>query len=542
MNVARLWRTTRHLRFKQIYGRAWFKIVIPRPDCSPPPALRRTSGDWRLPACREPSLTGKDVFFFLNEEGSLAKNGWDDPSKPKLWRYNQHYFDDLNATGASAKVDWHLSIITNWIEKNLPGKGTGWEPYPTSLRIVNWVKWSLAGNSLPHTAVRSLATQARWLMRRLEWHLMGNHLFANAKALVYAGLYFAGPEAEKWLQRGLYILEQEIREQILPDGGQFELSPMYHALAIEDILDLINVATAFGRDDLASAWRLYVPLMVRWLRAMSHPDSRISFFNDAAFGIAPANSELEKYAERLGIEVCTSVEGLVHLESSGYLRMDAYDAVVIADLARIGPDYLPGHAHADTLSFEMSLYGRRLIVNSGTSVYGAIIERQRQRSTAAHSTVALDGQNSSEVWSSFRVGRRAYPRSVALRPTDCYLGASAAHNGYVHLSGKPIHRRDWRLNRGALNVTDRVTGSGKRRIEARFHLGANVGASHSSDGRVLLTDDCSNPIATLTAEGGTLSLSPTSWHPEFGKAVETQCVTVTAETDLPHEMNLKINW
>jgi hypothetical protein len=50
--------------------------------------------------------------------------------------------------------------------------------------------------------VHSLAVQARHLSRRLEYHLLGNHLFANAKALVFAGLFFQGDEADAWLADG----------------------------------------------------------------------------------------------------------------------------------------------------------------------------------------------------------------------------------------------------------------------------------------------------------------------------------------------------
>ena len=64
--------------------------------------------------------------------------------------------------------------------------------------------------------------QARWLARRVEWHLLANHLFVNAKALVFAGLFFEGPEADRWLSTGISILREEIDEQILPDGAQFE--------------------------------------------------------------------------------------------------------------------------------------------------------------------------------------------------------------------------------------------------------------------------------------------------------------------------------
>ena len=78
---------------------------------------------------------------------------------------------------------WHRDLLIRWVRENPPETGTGWQPYPTSLRIVNWVKWAVAGNLLPDACVHSLVVQARTLFSRQEWHLLGNHLLANAKAL-----------------------------------------------------------------------------------------------------------------------------------------------------------------------------------------------------------------------------------------------------------------------------------------------------------------------------------------------------------------------
>ena len=150
-------------------------------------------------------MLGPEEFIFLRQEGRLAEVGWDGPQREKLWRYNQHYFDDLNALGAADRAQWHLALLEDWVRNNPPGVGSGWEPYPTSLRIVNWVKWHLAGNALPEACVQSLAVQARWLRRRLEFHLLGNHLFANAKALCFAGLFFQGREADAWLRKGCLL-------------------------------------------------------------------------------------------------------------------------------------------------------------------------------------------------------------------------------------------------------------------------------------------------------------------------------------------------
>lgn len=522
-NVARLWRTVRCLRPVQVYGRLWFQLARPRPDLSPAPALRRQVGNWRLPAPRSPSLVRPDRFWFLNEAGSLAEHGWDNPAKTKLWRYNQHYFDDLNAEAAGERCAWHEALIDDWVISNPPGQGSGWDPYPTSLRIVNWIKWALTGNVLPDTAITSLAVQTRWLTRRMEWHLLGNHLFANAKALAFSGLFFEGSEANGWLNQSLRILESEMVEQVLPDGGQFELSPMYHALAVEDTLDLVNIAEAYGRKDLVSAWRQHMPTMLAWLEAMRHPDGHIAFFNDAAFGIAPNNPELLKYARRLGLEHSTSALPLCHLRDSGYVRMSAGEFVLIADIGHIGPDYLPGHAHADTLSFELSYAGQRVFVNSGTSEYGIGPERLRQRGTAAHNTIAVADENSSEVWAGFRVGRRARPQEVIVKQRESFLHAQASHDGYRHLRGRPLVTRCFKLNERRLCVTDNV--STDARAEARYHLHPSIGIS-------TLTSECATlelpggQRFAVRCEGGALRLEASTWHPEFGVSLPNRCIVL----------------
>ena len=66
---------------------------------------------------------------------------------------------------------------------------------------------------------------------------------------------FDGPEGARWLTKGLGILARQIPEQILADGGHFERSTMYHALALEDILDLINVSRPLG-DGLSADYQI----------------------------------------------------------------------------------------------------------------------------------------------------------------------------------------------------------------------------------------------------------------------------------------------
>ncbi|MEX2156168.1 MAG: alginate lyase family protein [Gemmatimonadales bacterium] len=533
-DVGRYWNTIRHLKPIQVYGRVWFRIVRPRVDLSPAPPSRPLDGTWVSVAERPASMLGPQQFRFLNDRRDLDKHGWDDPGLDKLWRYHLHYFDDLNAHDAAVRVDWHRALLKLWVRENLPAIGTAWEPYPTSLRIVNWIKWALQGNVLPQECAQSLAVQTRWLSRRVEAHLLGNHLFVNGKALVFAGLYFDGPEAERWMRRGLRILSAQVPEQILGDGGQFERSTMYHALALEDMLDLCNVwrayPTAIGsrwQPTLAACGKV-VGRMRAWLTAMTHPDGEIGLFNDAAMGIAPSPAALEQYASRLGLppQYGTS-RPLTELGESGYIRVEHGPAVAMLDVGPVGPDYLPGHAHADTLSFELSVFGQRVLVNSGTSRYGADAERLRQRGTAAHNTVVIDGNDSSDVWSAFRVARRARPSGLEVFCNEGII-VRCAHDGYQRLPGRPKHARQWSFNASALVVSDTLSG-GVRHAQARFHLHPAIAV------REIRSDD-QGGVAHLvlpegrrigfSVQGGRLRQQRTTWHPEFGVTEPNVCLAV----------------
>lgn len=526
------WHTLRTLRPIQWYGRFKFYLAWPRVDRRPAPKRRLTvNGKWIMPACRQISMAGPERFSFLNETKDLSGYGWDDPALAKLWRYNLHYFDDLNALAADRRKDWHWALIERWIKENPPAVGTGWEPYPVSLRIVNWIKWALKGNELSAAALDSLAIQIRWLTQRLEYHLLGNHLFTNGKALVFAGLFFEGEEAEGWLKKGLHILLREIDEQILADGGHFELSPMYHALVLEDMLDLCNICATFpgALDDemkmLTSNWRQRIRPMSDWLAAMCHPDGEISFFNDAAIAVAPPPAELADYAVRLGLDLGEEPERpLVHLAESGYIRLRRGPVVAILDVGRIGPDYLPGHGHADTLSFELSVGMQRVLVNSGTSVYGAGAERLRQRGTDAHNTLSINGENSSQVWAGFRVARRARPIDLDISETE-HITVSCGHDGYRYLSGKPVHRRLWRFGGNELIIEDKVSGTVKSAI-AWFHFHPDrviVFNDDEQQGSVSLPDGAR---LAWQIKAGAGQMRPSSYHPQFGVSRASNCLAV----------------
>ncbi len=531
--IARYVHTLRYLRPVQIGARLWHRLYRPPPDLRPAPARRSATGRWLAPLLREPELTGPSTIrIFGDEREIVSARDWQDVHPALLWIYHLHYFDDLASTGTLA---WQRAFVARWLEDNPPASGHGWDPYPTSLRIVRWIRWLLLGADPPASMIDSLAIQARHLRRRIEHHLLGNHLFVNAKALVFAGAFFEGAEADGWIREGRRLLDRELDEQILADGGHFERSPMYHALILEDVLDLLALERVYPGFLDEDRLKLVAACMLRWLAAMTHPDGGIALFNDATFGIAPDLAALTKYAASFDIAAPLPVSPVTDLQTSGYARLEHDGAVLIVDAGELGPDYLLGHGHADTLSFELSIHGRRVIVDSGVSEYGVSPERVRQRGTAAHNTVVVDGEDSSEVWSGFRVARRARVHGRRVDATSIV----AQHDGYRRLPDPVTHRRTWRFSAARLEISDELAGAGTHRVAIPLHLSPGLHAAvPEGDGVWSLGDG----IRVEVDRRLTWSVRAGTYHPAMGVVKPAEILVGETEARLPFRTRIVVTW
>lgn len=542
MNLSRYFHTIRHLRPIQVYGRLRRYAYQPALDRAPAPPRRAAIGRWIDGPQRRIRMLGPRKFDFLNEQRELHwPAGWSDPAIHTLWMFNLHYFDDLVAERSTERADRHRELIVQWIRDNgQTAEGPAWEPYVVAVRTTNWIKWHLAGGELSDEALASLAQQVRYLQQRVEWHLLGNHVLIDAKALIFAGVFFQSEEAQRWLREGVRILAKQLPEQILADGGHYELSPMYHSLVLEDLLDLLNMLQTYPAAlpeqfaDAPRLWRATAERMMPWLAAMTFPDGEIALFNDAAWGIAPRPAELFAYAGRLGLNVPgNSGSRLTHLAASGYVRIDSDRAVAILDVGEIGPRCQPGHGHADVLSFELAVDAERVVVNSGTSVYqGSPAERHRQRQTAAHSTVVVDGADSSEVWDVFRVARRAYPVELEIEDSPQGIRVACSHTGYRRLPGRVTHRRVWQMDEQQLTIDDRLTGT-FRQAEARFHLHPAVLLEQTQAGEWHWQKGTSAGV--YRGQALSIGVQAGTFHPEFGLSIPNQAIVASVGPQSSHE-------
>lgn len=451
-----LFHTVRYLKPIQIWGRLLHilpRLPLGNIDCP------TVNDNFKIITDIPKHLSTEDGirFTFLGEPADLHSSSWNDPKLSLLWRYNLHYFDYLNQEPALDK-GIAKALIQKWIAENPMGSKCGWDPYPTSLRIINWVKWLVKQQETDVEILSSLWAQLRWLSKRPEYHLLGNHLFINAKAMVIGGSFFEGKKAVQIVDKGWAIIAKELDEQFLPDGAQFELSPMYHALAMEDLIEIYNVLDTSGYSSLKEKIKVKIQKGLQWLSAMTYANGEYAHFNDTAQGIASSLADLKTFADASGIDIKLNLPALYYFKEAGYVVYAANDMKLIADVGRVGPDYLPGHAHADTLSFELAFGMHRLVINHGVTCYGTGEQRQFERGTSAHSTVTINNENSSEVWSGFRVARRAYPFDVSVLEEQGSIKIQASHNGYHHLNGSPTHSRNWLIHENTFTVTDKIQG------------------------------------------------------------------------------------
>lgn len=492
-------------------------------------------------------------FRFLNHTETLPRIDWSQRHVSHLWSYNLHYFDyalDLAWAFKSSSdqrfADRFVALAESWVAGNPVGKGDGWEPYAVSLRTTNWIyALLLFGDSVePASRERleaNLALQLEYLSRRLELHILANHLQKNLKALVVGGLYFSGPAAERWLRNGTSMLWRELFEQVLPDGGHYERSPMYHAIALSDFLEVIGL---LGRCDItppADALKR-VCKMVRALGALSDTQGRLHPFNDAAEGIAPGRTWLSSLANLTVGENIPVVDGAFSLPEMGYYgfaRGQDSERLII-DCGPLGPRYQAGHGHCDLLSFEWIVNSRPVVVDSGVSGYEGDFYREYVRSTRAHNTVAINGWEQAEVWSTFRVGRHPQVKEASQRYSEGSFHFDGSYSPYYDEA--VVHSRAITCDSNGLAIRDRLTWSGHRRAASFLHLHPDFEVIETGHGYTATAHDLTVEIEVTGAKSVAIVRGASDpvqgWHcPQFGMAVPAPVIVAEIEADEGCEMN-----
>jgi hypothetical protein len=523
-----------------------------------PLSSRRTANlpRWKgLPAlssaCRGCLAQGQDTealmegrFSFLHREISFpGEIDWSPPGTGRLWRHHLQYLDwalALALEGNPGCLTVLNERLDEWLMHNPQGWSDGWEPDPLSVRIVNLAYMlSLPGAISSRRAGMlhaALAVQARALTKGIDTALQGNQLIKNGKALLVAGLAFAGEEAEDWFRRGLALLEREMEIQVHPDGGHADRSAMYQIRVFLDYLESLSLLESTGRH-IPAVWIKRLNSMAVCLEALYHPDGLPALLGDTSLAGLPPKRQVLAMARELGLRPkllggCATREFPdVAYVMGRDLRRGNY---LIVDSGAHGDAIEAAHHHFQAFSYELSLEGRRLVTDTGIGSYEAGLDRARGRSTAAHNTISWCGREQAEFWDAFRIGRRAQILDRRVHETA---------NGALRFEGRMKgfypgpdrgcwRRRLWWTPAGKLEVTDTwLSPRPAQGVVSNVHFAPGLNLADERTGKWGIHITNGPRIATLHILEGEGALRKSPYYPSFGETHERDCLEIALEAD-----------
>lgn len=415
-------------------------------------------------------------FRFLNVEKTYSdKIDWNDLSLGKLWNYNLNYFDFLNQNNFNN--DSLLFLIDDYHE-NYSKLKDGLEPYPTSLRIINLIKYAISHNIKNDKILGIIVEDTYRLNSNLEYHLLANHLLENAFALWFSSHLI---QDRKLREKSIKLLKQELENQIMNDGAHYELSPMYHNILLYRLLDSIQLTKQNKQgwnEGILNYLEEKASLMLGWIDQIDINKLELPYINDSTKDIAPLTLDLIAYAKSIGITPKKS-----QLSKSGFRVLESNHFKCIVDVSNINPTYQPGHSHADSLNYIVYFKGSPLIIDPGITTYENNRIRHLERSSMFHNVVTINNENSSKIWGAFRIGKRA---KVDLK-IDKKSKVIAQHNGYINL-GVLVNRK-WKIKSSELEITDSVNNLKDNLCHSHIHLHPKIKIVNSSNNKIVLSNN-----------------------------------------------------
>ncbi len=450
---------------------------------------------------------------------------WSPPSAGSEWLAAWHGFGwiaDVAAAGGVAREALR-DLVQSWIAENTGWTGVAWRSDVLATRVFAWIAHfdEIAKRDqedpLRRAMLTSLVAQLRHLARTAAWEVSGAGRLRALKGLVAGMAVLTGPEPR--MARVLKSLERELSVQILPDGGHLSRSPSLQLQVLKDLIDTRAVLRS-AQIEVPAALKDAIERMAPMLRFFRHGDRRLALFNDS----------LEEDGVLIDLVLTRSeTKGRApsHAPDTGFDRLQAFKSLVLIDTGKPPPRGFDDHAHAGTLSFELSHERERIIVNCGAYRGPKPNWWRVARASAAHSVMVVADTNSVEIRADGTLGRT--PTSVARERAE-HEGQqwiSATHDGYRERFGL-IYARQLFLSADGedLRGEDRLTGLPGAAFAVRFHLHPSVQAWLVRDGGAALLRMPSGIVWRLRAAGGEMGLGE-SIYLGSGEARRTQQVVLS---------------
>jgi uncharacterized heparinase superfamily protein len=508
-----------------IYRSPLYRAILSRAAA---PEVTPAAGDpWSGDAARGAAILG-GVFACHGQSFEGRTGLWSPPGAHAAWRAEQHGFAwlrDLAELGGEEARSRSRDLVADWLARASHWDALTWRADVLGNRLAAWLgRYAYLNQGAPErfraTLDRALVVQVRHLQRTLSSGLDGAPRFAALKGLFHANwsLRFAPRALERRRAQTLRLLGVALARQIHPDGGHIERSPSLHLAVLRDLIEIRAVLRG-ARTEPPVELQSAIDRMAPFLRYMRHGDGGLALFNDSNEETAGDIDAVLALSEAKGKPPTTAPH-------TGFQRVTAERALLLADAA--APAALDGHAHAGTLSFELSVGKERLVVNCGAHVADQTDWRRVQRATAAHSTLTIDDTNSSEILGpagplAGTLGQRPSQVTCQRDEADGSVWLELSHDGYARQFGV-VHRRRLFLSATGddLRGEDSLIGEGHGRYAIRFHLHPRVQASLVQDGSAVLLRQPSGLGWRLRASTGTFVLGDSIYLGRRGEMKRAQ--------------------
>jgi uncharacterized heparinase superfamily protein len=441
----------------------------------------------------------KGQFRFGGETVQIAGGSIFDTSPPRAtWAAALHGFEwlaPLSAAGGEAARVLAGRLISEWLERHARYSEAAWSAEITARRLVQLFahgRFVIANSDLLWRSKLfvSLRRQAALLARIADEAPPGLGRIETAVASLLCCSCLGDDPARRLAALGM--LEQEIAEQILPDGGHITRSPEELLLAFRQIVMAADAVAVLG-DSVPDWLRNAHDRMAPMLRFFRHGDGGLALFNGGGEGDARMVAALLARDEVHG-------QPFLCAPHSGFQRLAAGRSHAILDCGGPPPARFSTRAHAGCLGFEFGTGAHRMVVNCGAERDDAPRWRGALRATAAHSTVTiadtsmaavLDDELVRDLLGARLLATGTPPRSSRFESENGWK-VEASHGyylpefGIVHQRSLCLSRRGTKLTGGDRLLPLSARESGGLPFAVRFHIHPDIRVTPAQGGDILL--------------------------------------------------------
>jgi uncharacterized heparinase superfamily protein len=479
------------------------------------------------------------------------------------------------------------SLVEDWIENNPVGYGVNWTiAMEASIRSWNWMagyyffcESKSLSNEFWMKFFKSLFIHGKFIEYHLEaaWH-NGNHYLTDVSGLIALGIFFQHADfGKRWLNFGIKSLTAEMVQQVYSDGVDYEKSTSYHRLVLE-LFYTSTILCLRNNYQFPSWYTERLEHMFDFVQAYTRPDGSIPIIGDADDGrlfrftlndnandhrhtlsvgaILFQRNDFKYIAKEFsqdalwlfGTEGFEKYQALKEphysthskaFKDGGFYIMQNENVHLFADAGDIGMNGQGGHGHNDTFSFELWMNGEPLIVDSGTYAYTFdIASRQEFRSTKAHNTIVVDGNELAEFAGLWKIKEdKTRPHVIEWKATETEDILEVEHYGYDPV----IHRRKFHLKKTTptLVITDLLEGIGNHNIESFLHFAPSVRVELIDSWRAIAYAQQSSYL--ITANSGDFSILGTWFSKSYGIREQNQTLRLLIKNQLPCKLEFEIS-